>query len=67
MSMDNLYTTKEIMKMFPQLSFTPQDLSKLIRNDLVIGVITKKDTLINLDSYRELVDYRNKILEKKKS
>jgi hypothetical protein len=44
----------------------PQDVSALLRIGLVTGKSSKRQSLIQLESFEELMKYRNKLLDKNK-
>lgn len=66
MNTKNLYTPKEICDKYPQLNFLPQDVGALLRIGVVTGKSSKRQTLIYLESFEELMQYRNKLIDKTK-
>jgi len=63
---DKALTTSEIKELYPKLPYSISDIGNLVRLELVEGYTSQRKTYVFLDSFKQLLEYRNKVLESKK-
>jgi hypothetical protein len=63
---DQFLTPTEIKKQFPNCPFSIYDLGRFVRCSLLKGSQKRDLTLVSVNSFKELIYFRNKILESEK-
>lgn len=65
--MANLYTAREITENIPNCPFSENDLGRFLRANLLRGVIKYDRAFIDENSVKDLIAFRNAVLEKSKA
>lgn len=66
MRSENLYSPKQLLRKYPGAPFSESDLGRLLRLNLLEGFQSKRETLIEENSFLNLLEYMNKIIDLKK-
>lgn len=65
--MATLYTAREITENIPNCPFNERDLGRFLRANLLKGVVKYDKAWIDENSVKDLISFRNGVLEKSKA